>query len=59
MLKDVDLSDLVRIIRAVARGESGFDSGSAVVVRALAAGKPAPSAGDDMPTFTARRPGRG
>jgi DNA-binding NarL/FixJ family response regulator len=34
VLKDVDLSELVRIIRAVARGESGFDSSSAAVVRA-------------------------
>ena len=41
VLKDVDLGELVRIIRAVARGESGFDSRSAAVVRALAAGRPA------------------
>jgi DNA-binding NarL/FixJ family response regulator len=37
VLKDVDQGELVRIIRAVARGESGFDSRSAAVVRALAA----------------------
>jgi DNA-binding NarL/FixJ family response regulator len=37
VLKDVDLGELVRIIRAVARGDSGFDSRSAAVVRALAA----------------------
>jgi DNA-binding NarL/FixJ family response regulator len=41
VLKDVDLGELVRIIRAVARGESGFDSRSAAVVRAPAAGRPA------------------
>jgi two-component system response regulator DevR len=54
VLKDVDLSELVRIIRAVARGESGFDSRSAAVVRALAAGKAAPSAGDERPALTER-----
>jgi two-component system response regulator DevR len=41
VLKDVDVAELVRIIRAVARGESGFDSRSAAVVRALAARRPA------------------
>ncbi len=40
VLKDVDVADLVKIIRAVARGESGFDSRSAAVVRALAVGGP-------------------
>jgi DNA-binding NarL/FixJ family response regulator len=54
VLKDVDLSELVRIIRAVARGESGFDSRSAAVVRALAAGRPAPSTGDESPALTER-----
>ena len=54
VLKDVDLGELVRIIRAVARGESGFDSRSAGVVRALAAGRPAASAGDETPTLTER-----
>ena len=54
VLKDVDLSELVRIIRAVARGESGFDSRSATVVRALAAGLPATSAEDGLPALTER-----
>lgn len=54
VLKDVDLSELVRIIRAVARGESGFDSRSAAVVRALAAGRPAPSTDDERPALTER-----
>jgi two-component system, NarL family, response regulator DevR len=54
VLKDVDLNDLVRIIRAVARGESGFDSRSAAVVRALAAGTPATAAGDEAPALTER-----
>jgi DNA-binding NarL/FixJ family response regulator len=38
VLKEVDVVELVRIIRAVWRGESGFDSRSAALVRALAAG---------------------
>jgi DNA-binding NarL/FixJ family response regulator len=38
VLKEVDVGELVRIIRAVARGESGFDSRSAALVRAIAAG---------------------
>jgi DNA-binding NarL/FixJ family response regulator len=38
VLKEVDVDTLVRIIRAVSRGESGFDSRSAELVRALAAG---------------------
>jgi DNA-binding NarL/FixJ family response regulator len=54
VLKDVDLRELVRIIRAVARGESGFDSRSAAVVRALAAGVPAPSNGEEGPALTER-----
>jgi DNA-binding NarL/FixJ family response regulator len=54
VLKDVDLSELVRIIRAVARGESGFDSRSAVVVRALAAGRPATGTADKRPALTER-----
>jgi len=54
VLKDVDLSELVTIIRAVARGESGFDSRSAAVVRALAAGRPAPGTGDKSPALTER-----
>lgn len=54
VLKDVDLGELVRIIRAVARGESGFDSRSAAVVRALAAGRSAASTGDESPSLTER-----
>lgn len=39
VLKDVDVVDLVKIIRAVRRGESGFDTRSAsLVVRSLAHG---------------------
>ncbi|MFZ1993128.1 MAG: response regulator transcription factor [Solirubrobacteraceae bacterium] len=37
VLKEVDVVELVRIIRSVSRGESGFDSRSAEVVRALVA----------------------
>jgi two-component system, NarL family, response regulator DevR len=37
VLKEVDVVELVRIIRAVSRGESGFDSRSAALVRALVA----------------------
>ncbi len=37
VLKEVDVVELVRIIRAVSRGESGFDSRSAEIVRALVA----------------------
>ena len=37
VLKEVDVVELVRIIRAVSRGESGFDSRSAEMVRALVA----------------------
>jgi DNA-binding NarL/FixJ family response regulator len=51
VLKDVDLGELVRIIRAVARGESGFDSRTAAVVRALAAGR---GAGDEGAALTGR-----
>jgi DNA-binding NarL/FixJ family response regulator len=54
VLKDVDLGELVRIIRAVARGESGFDSRSAAVVRALAAGRSAASPADESPALTER-----
>ena len=54
VLKDVDLGELVRIVRAVARGESGFDSRSAGVVRALAAGRPAERAGNESPALTDR-----
>ncbi|MGH9119999.1 MAG: response regulator [Acidimicrobiales bacterium] len=39
VLKDVDAVELVKIIRAVARGESGFDSRSAAVVARSIAGK--------------------
>jgi two-component system, NarL family, response regulator DevR len=51
VLKDVDLGELVGIIRAVARGESGFDGRTAAVVRALAAGT---SAGEDRAALTGR-----
>jgi DNA-binding NarL/FixJ family response regulator len=37
VLKEVDLVELVRIIRAVSRGESGFDGRSAEMMRALVA----------------------
>jgi DNA-binding NarL/FixJ family response regulator len=43
VLKDVDVGELVQIIRAVTRGESGFDSRSAALVRAIAAGTSAGS----------------
>jgi two-component system, NarL family, response regulator DevR len=51
LVKDVDVAELVRIIRAVARGDSGFDSRSAAVVRALAAGRPA---ANSSPALTER-----
>jgi DNA-binding NarL/FixJ family response regulator len=54
VLKDVDVSELVRIIRAVARGESGFDSRSAAVVRELAAGTTAARARNGIPALTDR-----
>lgn len=42
VLKDVDVVDLVKIIRAVHRGESGFDGRSAaLVVRSLTGEEPA------------------
>ena len=37
VIKEVDVVELVRIIRAVSRGESGFDSRSAELVRSLVA----------------------
>jgi DNA-binding NarL/FixJ family response regulator len=37
VIKEVDVVELVRIIRAVARGESGFDSRSAELMRSLVA----------------------
>jgi two-component system, NarL family, response regulator DevR len=43
VLKDVDVVELVRIIRAVSRGGSAFDGRSAALVRALVAGEHAPS----------------
>ena len=39
VLKEVDVVELVRIIRRVSRGESGFDGRSADMVRALLAGE--------------------
>lgn len=50
VLKEVDVIELVRIIRAVSRGGSGFDQRSAAMVRALAAGEHPPAA----PAFTDR-----
>jgi DNA-binding NarL/FixJ family response regulator len=54
VLKAVDLGELVRIIRAVARGESGFDSRSAAVVRALAARRAAAGGGEESSALTQR-----
>jgi DNA-binding NarL/FixJ family response regulator len=54
VLKDVEVNELVRIIGAVARGESGFDSRSAGVVRALAARIAPPSAQDEPGGLTER-----
>ena len=50
VVKDVDLVELVRIIRDVCRGESGFDGRSAEMMRALVAGE----RGDGEPDFTQR-----
>jgi DNA-binding NarL/FixJ family response regulator len=50
VLKEVDVVELVRIIRAVSRGESAFDGRSAAMVRALVAGEHAPA----EPAFTDR-----
>jgi two-component system, NarL family, response regulator DevR len=50
VVKDVDLVELVRIIRDVCRGESGFDGRSAEMMRALVAGE----RGDGDPDFTQR-----
>jgi two-component system, NarL family, response regulator DevR len=50
VLKEVDVVELVRIIRRVSRGESGFDGRSAAMVRALVAGEHA----DAEPAFTDR-----
>jgi len=54
VLKDVDVGELVRIIRAVARGEAGFDSRSATVVRGLAARPAAASVGEERSALTGR-----
>jgi DNA-binding NarL/FixJ family response regulator len=43
VLKEVDVVELVRIIRAVSRGGSAFDGRSAAMVRALVAGEHAPA----------------
>lgn len=51
VLKEVDVVELVRIIRAVARGESGFDSRSAALIRALVA---ADGQGAQPPALTER-----
>jgi len=50
VLKEVDVIELVRIIRAVSRGGSGFDRRSAAMLRALAAGERP----DAEPAFTDR-----
>jgi DNA-binding NarL/FixJ family response regulator len=50
VLKEVDVVELVRIIRAVSRGESAFDGRSAALVRALVAGEHA----EADPVFTDR-----
>lgn len=50
VLKEVDVVELVRIIRAVSRGESAFDGRSAAMVRALVAGEGASA----QPPFTGR-----
>jgi DNA-binding NarL/FixJ family response regulator len=51
VLKEVDVTELVRIIRAVSRGESGFDGRSAALVRTLVAHD---GAHDAEPEFTER-----
>ena len=51
VLKEVDVVELVRIIRAVSRGESGFDGRSAALVRTLVAHD---GAHDPAPEFTGR-----
>lgn len=49
VLKDVDVMDLIKIIRAVYRGESGFDTRSAaLVVQSLIGGEPT------LPKLTSR-----
>jgi DNA-binding NarL/FixJ family response regulator len=50
VLKEVDVVELVRIIRAVSHGGSGFDGRSAAMVRALVAREHAPA----EPPFTDR-----
>ena len=50
VLKEVDVVELVRIIRAVSRGGAAFDGRSAALVRALVAGEHTPS----EPAFTDR-----
>ena len=50
VLKEVDVVELVRIIRAVSRGGCAFDDRSAAMVRALVAGERAPA----EPSFTDR-----
>lgn len=50
VLKEVDVVELVRIIRAVSQGGSAFDGRSAAMVRALVAGEHA----QDEPAFTDR-----
>ncbi len=49
VLKEVDVVELVKIIRPVSRGESGFDGRSAAMVRALVA-----DSGDSSVSLTDR-----
>ena len=46
VLKEVDVVELVRIIRRVSRGESGFDGRSAAMMRAMVAGERAGAEAD-------------
>jgi two-component system, NarL family, response regulator DevR len=54
VLKEVDVVELVRIIRAVCRGESGFDARSAALVRSLVAGRDRPGDGPRETELTER-----
>jgi DNA-binding NarL/FixJ family response regulator len=54
VLKEVDVVELVRIIRAVCRGESGFDARSAALVRSLVADRDRSGGRDDEPALTDR-----
>ena len=56
VLKEVDVVELVRIIRRVSRGEAGFDGRSAAMMRALVAGRACRRPKWDSPTASARSP---